>query len=236
MMMPDLSRYLQRANWLLRLGEVANSVSLHLPDADSWSGFAAGRVHMIEALREHLGKTVMVEILDAGYVLDFIDDGTLDALPRHKALLLPGVEELPVGSAIAMERFARNGGVVLATRRLPARALGAREPGFGFVPRKLPGADVYFVANTGNRPKPLGARFRHEAGSRGEWWDRLTGFDNAFILPEEPTGQANYAKNPTPAIAPADFKMLGGLQFAGVNGASRGLRHVFRRSGRAAWG
>jgi len=47
-------------------------------------------------------------------------------------------------------------------------------PAVGFVHRRLPDADVYFVANSGNLPLTISARFR-AATPHAERWDPLTG-------------------------------------------------------------
>jgi hypothetical protein len=75
-------------------------------------------------------------ITDAGYNLDFFDDQLLamrgqvagDALAfgdvRYRVVVLPAVERIPVATMRTLEQFARNGGIVVATRRLPDRAPG----------------------------------------------------------------------------------------------------------------
>ena len=47
----------------------------------------------------------------------------------------------------------------------------------GFVHRKLPGADIYFVANTDNRPHAFDATFRGSL-TNAEWWDPFSGKDH----------------------------------------------------------
>ncbi len=69
----------------------------------------------------------------------------------------------------------------------------------------------------------LGLRYEYETPLTERYDRSVTGFDTAFIQPEEPTVRANYAKNPTPEISPANFNMRGGLMFAGVDGASRNI-------------
>jgi len=64
--MPDLSRYLQRISHLMRQGQPANDVALYLPTSDAWASFSAGRVHMIETLKEHIGSDVISRILRPG--------------------------------------------------------------------------------------------------------------------------------------------------------------------------
>jgi hypothetical protein len=132
---------------------------------------------------------------------------------------------MPVATLRALADFRQRGGVVIATRRLPARAPGFsstdedhaavrdlaelmfRSPGamsvmvsdertelgkalaqrlapdvalsppstdFGFVHRRTDVADVYFVANTGNRPLRGEARFRKQV-IYPEWWNPVNG-------------------------------------------------------------
>src|SRR5262249_51856602 len=45
---------------------------------------------------------------------------------------------------------------------------------FGFVHRRTAAADVYFIANTGNRPLRADARFRQQAMT-AEWWNPVSG-------------------------------------------------------------
>ncbi len=47
-------------------------------------------------------------------------------------------------------------------------------PALGFVHRKLPSADIYFLANTSNQPANIRASFR-SAGPAAQWWDPFTG-------------------------------------------------------------
>jgi hypothetical protein len=50
----------------------------------------------------------------------------------------------------------------------------AKAPEIGFVHRKLPFADIYFLANTSNHPVRGQAEFRIK-GVDGAWWDPFTG-------------------------------------------------------------
>ncbi|HEX6626111.1 MAG TPA: glycosyl hydrolase, partial [Pyrinomonadaceae bacterium] len=134
--MPDLALYLQRVSFLMRQGQPANDVALYLPNSDGWASFTAGKVHMIDVLRDHLGPEVMPAILEAGYNLDFFDDDTLrqvgrvegDALAlgpnKYRAVVLPNVEHIPLDTLRKLEEFARGGGILLATRRWPEAAPG----------------------------------------------------------------------------------------------------------------
>lgn len=134
--MPDLALYLQRLSFLMRQGQPANDVALYLPNSDGWVNFGNRRGYMIEALRDCIGDEVIARTLEAGYNLDFFDDEVLQqrgrvekgALAlgegRYKVVILPNVERMPPASLKKLEEFARNGGKVIATRRLPAIAPG----------------------------------------------------------------------------------------------------------------
>jgi hypothetical protein len=134
--MPDVALYLQRVSYLMRQGQPANDVALYLPNSDAWASFSAGHVHMIDTLREVVGPNVIPGILDAGYVFDFFDDAVLAKLGRldhdrmmlgpngYRVIVLPGVERIPLDTLRKLDAFVRGGGVLIATRRIPAIAPG----------------------------------------------------------------------------------------------------------------
>ena len=123
--MPDLAVYLQRMSWLMRQGTPQNDIALYLPNADAYSHFTAGKVHLIDAERELVGEKIMPAIFEAGYNLDFFDDemlttNTRDVLEKHPIVVLPGIERMPLESLKLLESYASRGGIVIATRHLPA--------------------------------------------------------------------------------------------------------------------
>ena len=134
--MPDLALYLQRVSFLLRQGQPANDVALYLPNHDAWANFSAGHVNMIDTLRDLVGPDVIPRTLEAGYDFDFFDDAALmnvgrvekDALVlgsnRFRVVVLPGVNRIPLETLRKLEEFVKGGGVLIATRRLPALAPG----------------------------------------------------------------------------------------------------------------
>ncbi|MDE3188760.1 MAG: glycoside hydrolase [Acidobacteriota bacterium] len=141
--MPDLTRYLQRVSFALRQGEPANDVALLLPTDDVWASFKAGyhqrssptspggfdqtgsNVTVDEQMGKVLGKQVIAQILDAGFNVDFIDADTIDSIGiPYRVLILPDVDRLPVATYEKIVAFARKGGIVIATRRMPATAPG----------------------------------------------------------------------------------------------------------------
>ena len=224
--MPDVSSYLQRISFLMRQGTPVNDVAIYLPTSDAWAHFSPGRVSTIETLRQRLGPDIVPAVLDAGFAFDFVDDQALRLRAGgYRAVVLPGVERMPIATLRALNEFAQRGGLVIATRRLPAlapgfrsteddhagvrdlteglfRAAGARgvvvndertelgtalrqrltpdvelspaSADFGFVHRRVDAADIYFMANTGNRPLRAAARFRVQ-GMNAEWWNPISG-------------------------------------------------------------
>ncbi len=102
----------------------------------------------------------------------------------------PGFVEGPRDSAavqqLSSELFmadAKNAKVVEKTEDLgaalqqvlkPDVALDPATPEVGFIHRKLADADVYFVANTDNRPHRFAATFRTPRPT-AEWWDPFSG-------------------------------------------------------------
>jgi len=141
--MPELTRYLQRVSYALRLGEPANDVALLLPNDDVWASFSAGlqkrrsptspagfdesgsNVSIDESMDKFLGKQVIAQVLDAGFNLDFIDADAIDSVGiPYRVLILPSVDRLPVSTYENILSFARRGGIVIATRRKPAAAPG----------------------------------------------------------------------------------------------------------------
>ena len=136
--MPDLARYLQRMSWIMRQGEPRNDVALYLPNADAYAHFSAARVHLIDVERDLVGEKLMPALFESGYNLDFFDDEILKNIgkiereslilgaSRHKAVILPGIERMPIESLRKLEDFVRRGGIVIATRKLPSIVPGLK--------------------------------------------------------------------------------------------------------------
>ncbi len=69
----------------------------------------------------------------------------------------------------------------------------------------------------------LGLRWEFEAPTTERFDRSVRGFDFTAPSPIEPAARANYALNPIPEIAPQDFRVPGGVTFAGVKGEPRSL-------------
>ena len=136
--MPDIASYLQRVSFLLRQGTPVNDVALYLPNDDGWASFKKGDPHLIEILRDRVGTDVIGAILDSGYNFDFFDDDILlntgrveqNTLvlgsARYRVVVLPNVERIPLETMRKLDEFARHGGIVIATRRLPGVVPGLK--------------------------------------------------------------------------------------------------------------
>jgi len=136
--MPDVAKYLQRTSYILRQGTPANDVALFLPNSDAWTDLGRD-FSLSKTLGGKVGGSVKA-ITDAGYDLDFFDDQLLamrgkvsgDTLAfgkvHYRAVVLPGVERIPLATMKTLEKFARAGGIVIATRRLPDLAPGYITP------------------------------------------------------------------------------------------------------------
>jgi hypothetical protein len=132
--MPDVSRYMQRVSYLLRQGSPVNDVALLLPTEDAWAYAAPGpRIpnDLIESISDVigglLGKDLTGQIVDAGFNLDYVDSSVIDTAGiHHRILILPGITGIPLPTYQKIEAFAQQGGIVIATRTLPARAPGLK--------------------------------------------------------------------------------------------------------------
>jgi hypothetical protein len=201
LVMPDIAAYLQRVSFLLRQGQPANDVALYLPTHDAYASFTLGHDSVDQSMDRLLGPNVIPQILDGGYNFDYIDDGAIVKVGiPYPVLIVPNVERMPLETLKKIDDYARRGGIVIFTGRIPVladalltgkrflqddaklaatlRALYppdvATAPEIGFVHRKLPSADIYFLANTSNHPVHRDALFRVKNGE-ATWWNPFDG-------------------------------------------------------------
>src|SRR5713101_3869510 len=69
----------------------------------------------------------------------------------------------------------------------------------------------------------IGLRWEHEGATTERYNRAVSGYDFTTPNPIQAQVKANYAKAPLPEIPVDKFNVIGGLQFAGVGGASRQL-------------
>jgi alpha-L-rhamnosidase len=203
--MPDVASYLQRVSFLLRQGEPVADVALYAPTEDAWSTFKPGTarsLNLFTKIVDAIGAKVVPAILDAGHDFDLIDDGTLAeaGARRYRAVVLPAVRRMPDATRRWLAEFTGGGGRVLTEEDLSRRLAAAvpadvtiepAAPEIGFVHRRLPDADVYFLANTSNQRRAVRVRFRGQTGP-AESWDAFTGtafgIDTDGLVGFEPYG------------------------------------------------
>jgi hypothetical protein len=126
--MPDITKYLQRVSWILRQGTPVNDVAVYLPTHDAFAGFKVnGRPSVNQSMEALLGPELVPAILDAGYGFDFIDDGAIAAKGiGYRVLIVPNVERIP---RTTYRKIAEFKGTVIFTKRLPSKAPGLQEKG-----------------------------------------------------------------------------------------------------------
>jgi hypothetical protein len=141
--MPELTKYLQRVSYALRLGKPANDVALLLPEDDVLASFKArvqphgsvtgtlgfdesgSNVTIDESMNKFLDESIIPQVLDAGFNLDFIDAEIIDSIGiPYKVLVLPAMARLRPATYARVFEFARHGGIVIATGQLPSTAPG----------------------------------------------------------------------------------------------------------------
>jgi hypothetical protein len=124
-------------------------------------------------------------------IQDFARRGGLVVAVKSLPSRAPGFEEGPRDSA-AIEEISQRlsdpavknvtvvasgadvGSAIRSSLLKPEVTLNPATSEVGFVHRKLPWADIYFLANTDNRPHAFDATFRSSLVNP-EWWDPFTG-------------------------------------------------------------
>jgi hypothetical protein len=115
--MPEVTKYLQRISFLLRQGKPVNDVALFLTTADNMAQYQAGRERIGGGGGGEMGSNVEAQVLDAGFNFDFIDDEAIAQVGvPYPVLILPKIQA-----------YAEAGGKVVATRRTPSLAPGLAE-------------------------------------------------------------------------------------------------------------
>jgi hypothetical protein len=128
--MPDVTKYLQRISFLLRQGKPVNDVAIYIATADNRAQFQAGRGERLGGGggAGGMGSNVEAQVLDAGFNFDFIDDEAIAQVGiPYPVLILPNVERMPLATLRKIQAYAEAGGKVVATRRTPSLAPGLAE-------------------------------------------------------------------------------------------------------------
>jgi hypothetical protein len=199
--MPDITKYLQRVSFALRQGKPANDVAIYLATDDAWAHMERGQATINNYLARTMNPELIPQILDAGYNFDFIDDRAIASVGiPFKILVLPEVERMPAETYQKIVAFAAKGGVVVVEGHPPTigdarghlvkdvSTLGkemtslvppdfsvvANQSAIGVVHRRLADSDLYFVVNTSNQTIHTAAKVR-VSGRQPQWWDAMSG-------------------------------------------------------------
>ena len=128
--MPDVTKYLQRMSYLLRQGEPANDVAVYLSNDDAWADMKPGKASISDDMKKYVTPALMQGILGSGFNVDFIDAEAIRLKGiKHHILVLPHVERMDVKTFIAISKYAKDGGRVIAVGGWPkvgARRMGAK--------------------------------------------------------------------------------------------------------------
>jgi hypothetical protein len=210
LVMPDVTGYLQRVSFLLRQGQPANDVGVYLPTDDAWAGFTPGNDSVNKAMDGLLGPNLVPRILDAGYNLDFIDDGAIEhAGVPYPILILPNVHRISLATYQKLADYVRKGGILVATGHAPSLAPGLMEEGdtpkVADLSRTLfenAGAPGHLVADTATLATVLHAALAADVATAPEigFVHRKLGFADAYFV----VNTSNH-----PVHTPAVFRMQG---------------------------
>jgi hypothetical protein len=123
--MPDVTRYLQRVSWALRQGQPANQVAIYLPEDDAWAAFTPGKVAMTTVMPRWITPDLTQAIENTGYNFDYIDSAAIEARGIHyTVLILPNVDRISPATLARIAQYIHDGGKVIAVGRVPAHAPG----------------------------------------------------------------------------------------------------------------
>ena len=210
LVMPDVTGYLQRVSFLLRQGQPANDVGVYLPTDDAWAGFTPGNDSVNKAMDGLLGPNLVPRILDAGYNLDFIDDGAIEhAGVPYPILILPNVHRISLATYQKLAEYVRKGGILVATGHAPSLAPGLMEeadtPKVVDLSRTLfenAGAHGHLVADTASLSTVLHAALAADVATAPEigFVHRKLGFADVYFV----VNTSNH-----PVHTPAIFRVQG---------------------------
>jgi len=152
---PALVSYLNRCQWMLRQGDPGRRVAVYLPVEDAFSDGPVDQMLLDFAVRDRLAtghptsefglrnalrhQSDLVDgLIGAGYDFDGLDFWAISRLGRvrqkslivgkgtYEAIILPNLERIEPEALARINAFCREGGTVVATRRLPDKSPGLK--------------------------------------------------------------------------------------------------------------
>ncbi|MGH9604297.1 MAG: glycosyl hydrolase [Terracidiphilus sp.] len=123
--MPGVTRYLQRVSWVLRQGRPDNDVAVYLPEDDAWADFTPGRASITALMPRWITPQLTQTIEESGYNLDYIDGAAIAARGIHyPVLIMPNVDRISSATLASIQKYVQQGGKVIAIGRIPGQAPG----------------------------------------------------------------------------------------------------------------
>jgi hypothetical protein len=147
-----LADYVNRVSWILQQGKPVADIALYLPSEDVMADANVGQLEFNWAVRDRLSSNgappefglanalhyesdVVKTIITNGYSFDGVDTFTFPEMRveggrlrsgdgDYSMLILPNIRGMDVESLRKVRTFVDQGGVVIATRRLPETAYG----------------------------------------------------------------------------------------------------------------
>lgn len=125
LVMPDVTRYLQRMSWLLRQGKPANDVAVYLPEDDAYAEFRPGKVSISDLMPQFITPALMQSIEAAGYNVDFIDAKAIATVGvPYGVLVVPHTTRMSAATAEQLAAYVARGGKVVFVGGAPTLAPG----------------------------------------------------------------------------------------------------------------
>lgn len=123
--MPDITKYLQRMSYLLRQGKPDNDIAVLLPNDDAYARLKPGMVTLSGEMSHYVTPELMGQILDSGFNVDYIDGEAIEKVGiQHPVLVLPHVERLSPDVLEKIIEYAQHGGKVIAVGTTPSKSPG----------------------------------------------------------------------------------------------------------------
>jgi hypothetical protein len=123
--MPDVTKYMQRMSYILRQGKQANDVAVLLPNDDVYAQFKPGKDSLSGEMSQYVTDSLTQQIESSGHNLDYIDADSIRSVGiPYPVLVLPHVERLSPETMQALAAYVAHGGKVIAIGALPSRAPG----------------------------------------------------------------------------------------------------------------
>jgi len=191
---PLLADYVGRCSWILRQGHFAPDIAVYSPLANQWTlDVLNARKWTREFDWGDLGELLIAN----GYDFDLLNDDALQHIAKienggikirnmeYKILLLPNIKSLPLETLQFMQRYAQEGGVVIALDRLPNSSVGLED--FAARDDKVRGLvqhmfDVKTIGGQSTKKYGKGQTyFIEKVIHRPIWWDQYASYLDPFL-------------------------------------------------------